>query len=59
MKHNQKQVEMLENRIKRLQYEHERAQKVTSKVTLKAEKILEARESKHQELETRRREREL
>lgn len=50
---------MLENRIKRLQYEHERAQKVTSKVTLKAEKILEARESKHQELETRRREREL
>lgn len=35
--------EMLENRIKRLAYEASRAQKVTDTVTLKAEKLLEAR----------------
>lgn len=35
---------MLENRIKRLAFEAARAQKVTDTVTLKAEKLLEARE---------------
>lgn len=38
---------MLENRIKRLAFEAQRAQKVTDNVTAKAEKLLEARE-RHQ-----------
>jgi len=38
---------MLENRIKRLAFEASRAQKVTDQVTIKAEKLLEARE-RHQ-----------
>lgn len=38
---------MLENRIKRLAFEAARAQKVTDTVTMKAEKLLEARE-RHQ-----------
>lgn len=42
-----KKSELLENRIKRLAFEASRAQKVTDTVTLKAEKLLEARE-RHQ-----------
>ena len=46
-----KKSEMLENRIKRLAFEASRAQKVTDTVTLKAEKLLEARERHQRELE--------
>lgn len=42
---------MLENRIKRLAFEASRAQKVTDTVTLKAEKLLEARERHQKEIE--------
>ena len=48
-----KKSEMLENRIKRLAFEASRAQKVTDTVTLKAEKLLEARERHQQELEAK------
>jgi hypothetical protein len=46
-----KKSEMLENRIKRLAFEASRAQKVTDTVTLKAEKLLEARERHQREIE--------
>ena len=42
---------MLENRIKRLAFEASRAQKVTDTVTIKAEKLLEARERHQKENE--------
>jgi hypothetical protein len=47
LKESNKKAEMLENRIKRLAFEAQRAQKVTDNVTAKAEKLLEARE-RHQ-----------
>jgi len=50
-----KKSEMLENRIKRLAFEASRAQKVTDTVTLKAEKLLEARERHQKELEDKNR----
>jgi hypothetical protein len=46
---------MLENRIKRLAFEASRAQKVTDTVTLKAEKLLEARERHQREIEEKHR----
>lgn len=46
---------MLENRIKRLAFEAARAQKVTDTVTLKAEKLLEARERHQREVEEKNR----
>lgn len=46
-----KKTEMLENRIKRLAFEAARAQKVTDQVTIKAEKLLEARERHQRQLE--------
>ena len=49
-----KKSEMLENRIKRLAFEASRAQKVTDTVTLKAEKLLEARERHQREIEEKR-----
>jgi hypothetical protein len=45
-----KKSELLENRIKRLAYEANRAQKVTQSVTLKADKLLKARERHSREL---------
>jgi len=50
-----KKSEMLENRIKRLAFEASRAQKVTDTVTLKAEKLLEARERHQKEIEEKHR----
>ena len=44
---NLKRQELLENRIKRLAFEAERAQKITRFTTLKTEKLLEAREIYH------------
>lgn len=46
-----KKSQMLENRIKRLAFEASRAQKVTDTVTIKAEKLLEARERHQKENE--------
>lgn len=47
IKEGLKASEQLENRIKRLAFESERAQKVTDQVTQNAEKLLAARE-RHQ-----------
>ena len=44
-------VAMLENRIKRLQYEEDRAKKITELANEKAEKLLKARERHQKEVE--------
>jgi hypothetical protein len=54
-----KKTEMLENRIKRLAFEAARAQKVTDTVTMKAEKLLEARERHQIAIEERNRAQEI
>ena len=50
-----KKTEQLENRIKRLAFEAARAQKVTDQVTVKAEKLLEARERHQRTIQERQR----
>ena len=52
---SQFKVEALENRIKRLVYEDERAKKLTQIANEKAEKLMKARERHEQELEHKKR----
>jgi hypothetical protein len=49
---------MVENRIRRLAFEQERAQKLTEIATTKAEKLLEARERHQKKIEEKMRQRE-
>ena len=55
----QKKQKMVENRIRRLAFEQERAQKLTEIATTKAEKLLEARERHQKKIEEKMRLREM